>query len=82
MRGAARKGRGKDEAYPVARFVVELKSLVSSEFNLGRSRRFKLETAVIENTRNPKKSIFIPNQLDHGYGEGTFFQAIVLLAGV
>ena len=82
MRGAARAGRGKDEAYPLPRFVVELKSLVSSEFNLGRSRRFKLETAVIENTRNAKKSIFVPNQLEQGYGEGTFFQAVVLLAGV
>ena len=81
MRGAARTGRGK-EAYSLARFVVELKSLVSSEFNLGRSRRFKLETAVIENTRNAKKSIFVPNQLEQGYGEGTYFQAIVLLAGI
>ncbi len=82
MRGAARTSRGKDEAFPLARFVVELKSFVSSEFNLGRSRRIKLETAVIENTRNAKKSVFIPNQLEQGYGEGTYFQAIVLLAGI
>jgi len=81
IRGDSRKGREKAEAYPLARFVVDLKTLVSSEFNIERPRRFKLETAVIENARNSRKSIFIPANLQQGWGEGTFFQAIVLLAG-
>ena len=81
IRSGARKGREKTDVYPLARFVVEVKSLISSEFNLERARRFKLETAVIENTGNSKKSIFFPTNLQQGWGEGTFFQAIVLLAG-
>ncbi len=80
IRSGARKGREKAEVYPPARFVVEVKSLISSEFNLERARRFKLETAVIENAGNSKKSIFFPANLQQGWGEGTFFQAIVLLA--
>jgi len=81
IRSGARKGREKGDLYPLPRFVVEVKSLVSSKFNLERTRRFKLETAVIENTGNPRKSIFFPINLQQGWGEGTFFQAIVLLAG-
>ncbi len=81
IRSGARKGREKSEAYPLTRFVVEVKSLISSEFNLERARRFKLETAVIENTGNAKRSIFVPSNLQQGWSEGTFFQAIVLLAG-
>ena len=42
--------------YPLVRFIVELKTLVQSEQNLTASRRFRLETAVIENTKNPKNS--------------------------
>jgi hypothetical protein len=67
--------------YPMARFVVELKTLVQSDFNTSRSRRFRLETAVIENTRNPKKSVFVPNDLTKGFGEGMYFQAMILTAG-
>lgn len=69
------------EPYPLARFVVEVKTLVQSDFNSSRSRRFRLETAVIENTRNPKKSVFIPNDVNKGFGEGTYFQAIILTSG-
>jgi hypothetical protein len=65
--------------YPLPRFVVELKTLVQSDYNARAERRLKLETAVIENTKNPRKSVFIPNDLSCGFGEGTYFQAIVLL---
>lgn len=64
--------------YPMARFVVEVKTLVQSDHNTTRRRRFRLETAVIENTRNPKKSIFVPSDLTKGFGEGTYFQAMIL----
>src|SRR6266511_4148383 len=70
----------RSEPYPVVRFIVEIKTLVQSEFNTSRQRRFRLETAVIENTKNPRKSVFIPNDLNKGYGEGTYFQAIILTA--
>jgi hypothetical protein len=80
IRSAARKGHETAETYPLARFVVEVKTLISSQFNVDRSRRLKLETSVIENAGNARKSIFLPNNLDQGWGEGTYFQAIVLLA--
>lgn len=64
--------------YPLARFVIELKQLIQSDVNVRASRPFRLEPAVIENTRNPKKSVFIPQDLNRGYGEGTYYQAIVL----
>lgn len=65
--------------YPLARFVVELKTLIQSEQNMTASKRFRLETAVIENTKNPKKSVFIPTDLQRGYAGGTYFQALVLV---
>ena len=65
--------------YPLVRFVVELKTLVQSEQNLTAAKRFRLETAVIENTKNAKKSVFIPSDLQRGFGEGTYFQALVLV---
>ncbi len=65
--------------YPLARFIVELKSLVQSEQNVKAPRRFRLEPAVIENTKNSKKSVFIPTDLQRGFGEGTYFQALVLV---
>lgn len=65
--------------YTLSRFVVELKTLVQSEFNLESPKRFRLETAVIENTKNAKKSVFFPTDLKVGYGEGTYFQALVLV---
>ena len=75
-----RSGGKRSESYLVARFIVEIKTLVQSEFNASRQRRFRLETAVIENTKNPKKSVFVPSDLNKGYGEGTYFQAIILTA--
>lgn len=65
--------------YALVRFVVELKTLVQSERNLTASKRFRLETAVIENTKNAKKSVFIPADLQRSFGEGTYFQALVLV---
>lgn len=65
--------------YPMARFVVELKTLIQSEQNVNSSQRFRLEPAVIENTKNPKKSVFVPKDIHKGFGEGTYFQAIVLV---
>jgi hypothetical protein len=74
----ARPGVKHSDPYPIAKFIVEVKTLVQSDFNMSRPRRFRLETAVIENTKNPKKSVFIPNDLNKGFGEGTYFQAIIL----
>ena len=65
--------------YPLVRFVVELKTLVQAEQNLTAAKRFRLETAVIENTKNAKKSVFIPTDLQRGFGEGIYFQALVLV---
>ena len=65
--------------YPLARFVVELKMLVQAESNLTAAKRFRLETAVIENTGNPKKSVFLPTDVLRGFGEGTYFQAAILV---
>jgi hypothetical protein len=79
IRSAMRKGRETSEGYPLARFIVEVKTLIGSQFNVNRSRRFRLETSVIENAGNARKSIFVPNSIDQGWGEGTYFQAIVLL---
>ena len=64
--------------YPLARFVVEIKTLVQSDENLASARRFRLEPAVIENTNNPNKSVFFPNDLSQGFGEGMYFQALIL----
>jgi hypothetical protein len=66
--------------YPLARFVVELKTFIQSDENLASRKRFRLETAVIDNTRNRKKSVFVPNDVRKGYGEGMYFQALVMLA--
>ncbi len=65
--------------YSLPRFVVELKTLVQSNENTKGDRRFRLETAVLENAKDPRKSIFIPNDLNVGYGEGSYYQAIVLI---
>jgi hypothetical protein len=66
------------QAYSLARFVVELVSLIRSELN-ERSQTFRLETAVLENTRNARKAIFVPNDPMIGYGEGTYYQALILM---
>lgn len=73
-RGRAAAG----EPYSLPRFVVELKTLVQSDANVKGDRRFRLETAVLENTKDPRKSVFVPNDLSVGYGEGTYYQAVVL----
>ena len=64
--------------YSLPRFVIELKQFVQSEQNTRSSRPFRPEPAVIENAKNPKKSIFIPHDLARGFGEGTYFQAVVV----
>jgi len=64
--------------YPLPRFVVELKQFLQSDQNIHAGPQFRLEPAVIENTKNPKKSIFIPREITCGFGEGTYTQAIVL----
>ncbi len=79
--GDEESGSKRSQPYSIARFIVEIKTLVQSEFNTSRTRRLRLETAVIENTKNPKKSVFIPNDLKKGHGEGTYFQAIILTGG-
>jgi hypothetical protein len=65
--------------YPLHRFIVELKALLQSEENLHAARRLKLEPAVIEHAKDTRKSLFFPNDLSRGYGEGTYYQALVLL---
>lgn len=77
-----RQTPGKDAAkaeYSISRFVVELKTLVQSDDNTRGDRRFRLETAVLENTKDPRKSVFFPNDLAVGFGEGTYYQAILLV---
>jgi hypothetical protein len=73
---AGKKGAVDD--YSLARFIVELKTLITSDENLQSATPFRLETAVIENSKNSKKSIFIPKDLAIGFGEGTYYQAIIL----
>jgi hypothetical protein len=63
--------------YSIPRFVVELKRLIQSDQNTRSASPVRLETAVIENTKNAKKSIFIPKDLNRGFGEGTYFQAVL-----
>jgi hypothetical protein len=64
--------------YSLSRFVIELKQLMQSDENLRSDQQFRLEPAVIENTKNPKKSVFIPRDTSCGFGEGSYFQAILL----
>jgi hypothetical protein len=63
--------------YPLARFVAEVKMFIQSEENLDSARRFRLEPAVIENTKNLSKAFYFPRDLADGTGEGMYFQAIV-----
>lgn len=73
------RGRGeKKHPYTIARFVVELKRLVQSDLNINGSQRFIPQPAVIENSRDPKKSIFVPNEIEIGFGEGMYIQALSL----
>ena len=64
--------------YTLPQFVVALKAFVQSDANLQASRRYRLETAVLENAKDKAKSVFIPADTAAGYGEGTYFQAIVV----
>ena len=73
-RSAGRKGA---TTLSLPRFVVEIAHSVKSDFNISSPQPLRLETAVIENAGNPKKSLFVPNDLSRGYGEGMYFQAIV-----
>jgi hypothetical protein len=63
--------------YSAAKFVVELATLVRSDENVQAERPFRLETAVIENAGNRRKSVFVPRDLHRSFGEGMYFQAIV-----
>jgi hypothetical protein len=64
--------------YSLSRFVIVLKQFLQSDDNLHADRQFRLEPAVIENTKNPKKSVFIPRDVSCGFGEGSYYQAILL----
>ena len=75
--GGSRAVRRTAKPYSIARFIVELVTLIRSEMN-GLSSRFRLETAVLENTKNIKKAFFVPSDLKVGYGEGTYYQALIL----
>ncbi|MCX7392535.1 MAG: hypothetical protein NTW75_00235 [Planctomycetales bacterium] len=64
------------QEYTMPQFVVNLHTLVASEWNVNSSRRFDLEPAVIENAGNIAKAVFIPDAIDAGYGEGKWWQAL------
>jgi hypothetical protein len=66
------------EEYSLARFIIELKQFIQSDDNLKSPQQCRLEPAVIENTKNPKKSIFVPRDVACGFGEGTYYQAIIM----
>ncbi|MCA9087255.1 MAG: hypothetical protein KDA90_01330 [Planctomycetaceae bacterium] len=70
-----RKSSNADYSHP--RFIVELKQFIQSEQNMRSEKQYRLETAVLENTKNPKKSLFIPRDLSRASGEGTYYQAIL-----
>ena len=65
------------EEFSLPRFVIEIARLMKSDENLNAANSYSLETAVIENANNPQKSVFIPKDLQAGYGDGMFYQAIV-----
>lgn len=69
--------------YGRPRFVVELATLVKSNENIeGKlGKEFRLETAVIDNSRNDTKSVFVPDRLQNGSGEGKYYQAINMTHG-
>lgn len=64
--------------YNRPQFVVELMTLVKSSENIeGKlGKEFRLETAVIDNSRNEAKSVFLPDKMNKGSGEGKYYQAI------
>lgn len=77
IRGTTLKGKGVGTNYSLPRFIIELKQFMQSDQNVGSDSQFQLEPAVIENARNPKKSVFIPRDILAGCGEGTYYQAIL-----
>jgi len=81
IRGRSKSG-GK-LVYGRPRFVVELATLVKSNENIeGKlGKEFRLETAVIDNSRNDAKSVFVPDRLQSGSGEGKYYQAINMIHG-
>lgn len=64
--------------YSLCRFVIELKEFIQSTVNMRADEQYRLETAVLENTKNPKKSVFIPRDISRSFGEGTYYQTILL----
>ena len=77
----ARSEKSGNFAYGRPRFVVELATLVKSNENIeGKlGKEFRLETAVIDNSRNDAKSVFVPDRLQSGSGEGKYYQAINMI---
>jgi hypothetical protein len=73
----SRKKAGSGD-YSLSRFVIELKQFLQSDQNLHADPPFRLEPAVIENTKNPKKSVFIPREVPCGFGEGSYYQAVLI----
>ena len=68
----------KAHGYSLPNFVVEISRLLRSKENLESKNPFRPETAVLENTKDNRRSIFIPHDLSCGFGEGTYFQAVTL----
>jgi hypothetical protein len=71
----------KGHAYSRPCFVIDTSVLIKSEENIDGllGREFRLETAVIDNSMNDRKSVFIPDRLEKGWGEGKYYQAINLI---
>jgi hypothetical protein len=69
------------EVFTLPRFVIEIATLLKSDENLNSTSSYSLETAVLENTSDPRKSIFIPKDVYSGQGDGTFFQALTQCLG-
>ena len=67
--------------YERPHFVVELAILIKSDENIDGKlgKEFRLEPAVIENSKNDSKSVFVPDKLDKGSGEGKYYQAISVI---
>lgn len=79
IRQSQTKRRKSSQAdYSQCRFVVEIKQFIQSDDNMRADEQYQLETAVLENTKNPKKSVYIPRDLSRAFGEGTYYQAILL----
>jgi len=71
----AAKLNGGYKNYSVRQFVADLKSVTQSDENM-QSKSFSPEPAVIETTKNIKKSFFIPRDIHNPMGEGSYYQAL------